>query len=268
MAERLQSAAGEHAAVNNSELLGSNVNFQDKYISAIRRLGFSTVHQRNPDEPKDVLCIDERLQPVSSSTIRLPGPVPLLQRTELTLRQKAAEGIIIGNVFNHKSCGALGLNLAALGEGLDLDPDKAGGFFAKRVARDVTTVYEGKHEARYGGTLEIVHGPVDQHRGQIAVYDGRVHGLDVAHIEEFDPAYTISRGIVGPDAAREYTGLALGIAFGDHGLGRELTPNNPFYLVGIADNQKEIGRMTDELNLIRMSRGIDAERIKVQVIAA
>jgi hypothetical protein len=260
----------EAVLFRNGELLGKKVDFQGKYSAAIERLGAAVVHKRNPAEPRDVLCMDEGLQPKSPLTVRLAGPVPLLERTSRILNQRAADGdnrIVFSRVYDHERCGALGLNLAALGEGMDINPDKAGAVLAGRFAKDLTTVSPGDHQVEYGGRLLLTRRPKDKHTGQIIWYDARRAGLDPAHMEELDPGYTLSRGVFGRHASREYAGLALGIAFGDHGLGNALTEGTPMHLVGIADNEEQMGKIADELNVIRGSRGQDAERIQVHVIA-
>lgn len=253
---------------DGGELLGRNVDFQTKYNNALgQQGGLEVVHRRELSEPRDILCMDEGLIPLSQSTVRLAGPVPLLQRTLPILQENVTKGVVYGRVFDHDSCGALGLNLAALGEGMDIDPKKAGAVLASRFAKVLTSEY-ADHQVEYGGRLPLMRRPERHHTGQIVYYDARQAGLDTAHIATFDPGYTISRGIFGPDAAREYSELALGIAFGDHGLGSSLTSDTPLHLVGIADEQSNMGKIMDELRLIQQSRGQDAERIEVHIVSA
>ncbi len=250
-----------------SELLGTTVDFASKYAAAINRLGLEIVHRRNPSEPRDILCMDEGLTPYSNVTVRLAGPVPLLARTLPLLKEGVANGIVYSRVFDHAHCGALGLNLAEIGEGMDIDPQKAGAFLAGRFAKELTRVYPD-HEVAYGGRLSLTRRPKDQHTGQVIYYDARNAGLDFAHLANFPPGYTISRNIFGPDASRECVSLALGITFGAHGLSTKLTPSTPLYLVGIVDGQEQMGKIADELRLIQSSQGINAGRMQVQIIAA
>jgi hypothetical protein len=253
--------------LTNPEFLGRNIDFQRQYTAVLDELGKENVHTRNPSEPRDILCMDEGLMPKSKVTVRLAGPVPLLARTSPILRAKAAEGIVYGSVFDHDKCGALGLNLKALGEGIDIDPNKAGAVFAGRFAKDLTQEYED-HQVEYGGRLALTRRPENKHTGQIVYYDGRQSGMDLAHVPAFSPGYTVSRGLFGPDASREYTELALSIAFGDGGLGTALTPENPMHVVGIADSQQDIGQLHDELKFIQRARGQDAERVQLHIISA
>lgn len=257
----------DFTVVRNPELLPNAVDFQASYTAAVTRVGINEVHRRDPSEPRDIFCMDEGLTPRSMVTVRLAGPVPLLARTLPILREKAAAGVVYGSVFDHDRCGALGLNIAALGEGIDINPQKAGEVLARRFAKELTGAYDD-HEVVYGGRLPLTRRPADKHTGQTVYYDARQSGLDVAHLEEFAPGYTVSRGIFGPDASREYTGLAIGIALGPSGLQRAITPDTPLHLVGIADGEQDTGKIADELALIRSSRGQDSERITMHVITA
>lgn len=268
MKELIAAAGRQTEAVRNRELLGRNVDFQQQYTRVLMKYGEDVVHKRDPKEPRDILCMDEGLEPKSNITVRLAGPVPLLARTLPLLQQNAAEGVVYGKVFDHEKCGALGLNLAALGDETDINHDKAGAVIARRFAKELSGEYLD-YQVEYGGRLPLTRRPKDRHTGQIVYYDARVSGLDLAHLEpDFDPGYTISRGLFGQDASREYANLAVGIAFGNSGLAGDLTPGTPLHLVGIADEQSETATLADELGSIRRSRGQDAERIQVHVIAA
>lgn len=268
MTERAISIGREATLVRNRELLVVTTDFQQKYTAAVDRLGLEYVHRRDPSEPRDVVCMDEGLEPESPVTVRVAGPAPILERTGRILKQRAEEGIIFRKVFDHEYCGAFELNMQAIGADMDLNLEKVRARLATNFARDLTQVSPGGHTVEYGGKLSLTRRPKEKHTGQVLYYDARTAGLDPAHLEELDPGYVVSRGVFGKHAAREYAGLALNIAFGSHGLDNQLAPNTPMHLVGIVDSQHDEGKVVDGLRWIRSSRGLDAERIKIHVITA
>lgn len=253
-------------------LLERNHDFYSHYREYIRNTNLVYVHNRNPMEPRALLCMDEGLTP-PPSTIRVAGPVPLFTRTKETLLEAVVQGkVVIGSVYSHEHCGAMGHNMKALDQE-DYNPEIVGRamarYFQDRIRRALNAEHPGRaqeNELTYGGHLPITRRPRDKHTGQIIYYDNRLNGLDPAHIPLMRPGFTISRRIVGEEASWEYAKLALSIAYDAKHLGKELDEKHPFYLVGIAQDERDAKKIRGELEDIKRNRPGDKDRMQVGII--
>ena len=242
-----------------SGLFGTALDLQTPYSALVATLGREVLHAREP-EPKSVICMDGGVESPTDMAVRVAGPVTLFQRTLAILTQRIANGeLTVSQVCNHKGCGALGLDLEAR-DMAHADKVSIGEKQTKRFANNLPG------NVPYGGALELTRRPEDLHSEQIIIVDGRANGLDPSRfLPPSVPAFGITD--LDRDATREYTGVAIAIAFGGHGLGEQLTKDNPLHLVGIAENEAARADLERRLETIRTASGEEfKDRIKVTVI--
>lgn len=261
-----------HAGLEGSQpqgerLLGRTHYLQEKYSTQIAALGIREVHQRPSAEPRSVLCMDGGLISPTLSAVRIAGPVGLVAESESHLPELVRNGeIIIGGVYNHAECGAAGLQGDALKT--SKGPDAVGELLAKRLARKLSNASQTQTEVPYVGMLPLARRPSGKHIEQVVTVDGRRNGMDPSRIKGFPPAFVISEGVMGEDAAREYARIAINIAFGAHGIPELLSHDNPLHLVGIAENHADVERLQNLLDILRREREAEADRIVTSVLVA
>lgn len=259
--------------MQRAPLLERDSDFNNAYFKYLRNTSESHVHNRNPQEPRALMCMDEGITPPAQSTIRVAGPVPLFTRTKETLLEAVVQGkVVISTIYSHDHCGAMGYNMKALDQE-DYNPNIVGKamarYFQDRIRKALYREQSSsaqENELAYGGHLPITRRPRNKHTGQIIYFDNRINGLDPALIPGLRPGFTISRRIVGEHASYEYATVALDIAFNAQHLGNELDEKHPFYLVGLAQDERDTKKIKGELDDIRRSHLNDKDRMQVKII--
>ena len=279
------------------ELVGKTHELQGRYDNAIALRGIEVIHRRDPFERRPMFCMDGRIQARrDTATIRLPGPAipgivipglvlpdlgytlfPIQQVLTQTIPREVAHGnLFIDEVMPHERCGAGGIAHTELSDygsfGHNFLPpgvstaEQLAVTMAHHAAEQIERK-SGQHVKR-GEILPITRGDPDRHTEQFIFVDYRRQGLDPSRIEGFPLAFVISGRILGEEATEASIGLAEYIAFGEHGLGKELTSDKPLHIVGLADERSEAASLYDFLMRIRNKSGENAQRIQTSVLVA
>jgi len=188
-----------------------------EYLSSLKLTGVFEL------KDKKLRCIDEG----TVGGIHLAGSGILNKSAAVEIVKQAG----VTGIYSHAGCGAAGL-YAQSQKGLDISrADEYGIDWAKELAQASDLPYEGHIE------LSEMARPPEFHIARVAYYDG-TGKFDPSQIEGLPPGFVISRKFLTPDYAKQEADIATKIALGDHGFGKIITPESPFYLVAIGGEQK------------------------------
>lgn len=153
-------------------------------------------------------------------------------------------------ISDHQNCGAAGVYVRRLMEQKGLSSQEAQGIMENWA----------RNKASQKG-LPYINIPAEKmnrpkyHDAQVCYYDGTGQ-FNYLGIEGLPKGFIISRKYLTKELALKECLLMLSIAFGDHGLGAViLTNENPFWLVAIGEDEKELGVLKKELK--GLARGFD-----------
>ncbi|GAC1412854.1 MAG: hypothetical protein NVSMB66_3180 [Candidatus Doudnabacteria bacterium] len=164
-----------------------------------------------PLEPIAV-CMDERIM---RRSWRLGGSGILMPKDKLiaSLQKNGIQGIT-----THEGCGAAAM--AADGSGLSAEE------YAKKWAREISEASGIPYVAHI--TAEEMIGPKHFHPATVAYYSGS-NTFSAAGVKELPVGFHINRKV--GSSVKHDLGLALMIAFGDHGFGKERFEQTKFLII-------------------------------------
>ncbi len=161
----------------------------------------------------------------------LPGSGILLSENEF---KKSFINSGADSISSHDGCGAA--RKFAEENGLDVNlSDQIGKEWAEKMAREMG--------------VEHIHLGVEGHHQERACYFDKTGKFNFGGVVGLPNGFIVSdlKGI-SKESSMDAIKLAIGIAFGDHGFGEYfLNEKNPFILIAVADEVREIEKMKDEL---------------------
>jgi len=250
---------------NNCAVIEDRYNKEEEIFTGsegIYEKGFS-VYVKNLSELKEafklqkkcVCCIDEG----TSEGMHVAGSLILLNEEQLKKYLAEANP---DELTSHAGCGAAML-CAKKDSHNDFSQAEADEY-AQKLINDIANKYHLKYTHI---PADKMNRPPEGHFARVCYYDftGKFNYFGVTGM----PAgFTISRKFLELEYALTEAGVALNIAFGDHGLGEGLlTEDKPFLLVAIVENEEQLKQAQQELNSLKSSHSKGA-KIKVDFFMA
>lgn len=178
---------------------------------------------------RNLCCIDER---ITKGTIRYAGCGILDQKNALSeeMVEELKEAGVDG-VWSHKGCGVASMAFDKLS-----DKEKARLGSAETYAQEWAKKLADALNVPYLGHLEV---EPNFHNARVIYYDG-TGKFDPSRSEKFPRGFVISRRWLKRDYAKNELNLALSIALGGHGFGRDRFLNkSPLLIVPIGNPRDE-----------------------------
>jgi len=202
---------------------------QNKIFAAIKQKGGVAAYVKSLENAAqffsstnhEVCCIDER---TTAGVIHFAGSGILDQARALgNMREAKAAG-----VYSHKGCGAADLAFLRLSEKekqIYGSAEEYAKWWAKELAAQLGVEYKGHLEAA-----------PEFHIARVVYYDG-TGKFNPSRSSDFPPGFVISRKYLSDSSyAKEELAIAMGIAFGDHGFGKDrFSESEPFLIIPIGD---------------------------------
>jgi hypothetical protein len=211
------------------------VGFQQYYYERAHKdgVGFERAFTANPTV---CICCDERIAQYAGKKItgrRIPGSGILEPNPELFAQTAHNEGIT--TFYSHAGCGAA-LKAAATA-GIDTKNPAA----VKEFVVKWTTNFCEKYGFTYGGHIEAddMVPPGEIHPAR-ALYFDTTGKFDPSAISGLPRGFVLSSRFVADPAAN--AAVLMGIAFGDHGMGRERFIKDNFLIVIIAHSTSDVDK--------------------------
>lgn len=189
-----------------------------------------------PEKITCVYCMDERLTERVTNGVFLAGS-GILNKDKKKKIVKALKKEGVRDVTTHEGCGAVGIY--AQKKGITADQ-------AKKEARAWAEELSQELGGKYGGELSV--DPEEYHVAQVAYYDMTGHFNPGNSFGTFPPGFVISRKYLEKDDALEQVRIGIhDIALTDHGYGKRFDKENRFYIVVVADNQRDLANGEKEV---------------------
>lgn len=187
--------------------------------------------------PRYVGCIDEgdcEVPGISATKIGLGGSGIGYSQT---INDLSGRGVVL--VTSHEDCGAVAL-YAKENNVIDISTEELGKKKAQELAQKLGVEY------RFIKISDMSR-PANFHLARALYYDGT--GLfDPSADSELPQGFLITRGYISDlEYAKKLVSIALGIAFSSHSFNEKFTPQSPFYLVVVADNDSQVKQLKAEL---------------------
>lgn len=143
----------------------------------------------------------------------------------------------VKEVTSHAGCGAAALYREKMGlTGKSVDEVAQEG--ARKIAEELGVPYKGH--------LTELARPKDFHNARVVYVDGT--GLfNPSAVEGLPAGFVISRKFMTSEQARAEVGVAMSIAFGDHGFGKKFSDKDPLVVVTIGGEELMVGQLQQEL---------------------
>lgn len=225
---------------------------QQKIMEGVREMGFEKYAETLPNlpdafdlerhKPEETMhrcacCMDGR----TPFGIHSAGSGILLSPDEF---KKFAKEANLDSISSHEGCGAA--KIYAKKMGLDInDSDNIGRQWAEERAKELGVPH--------------THLTVEQpfHSERVCYYDG-TGKFNYKGVEGLPEGFVVGRKFMKKESSLAEVNVAINIIFGDHGFGKDLlTKENPFVLVVVAENEKELKKLKAELE--EVIKGIDPE---------
>jgi len=198
---------------------------------------------------KVLICSDERIQPA-------PGEFKMGVAGQLILAPLDVQTKFIHDwkgkikfVRSHSGCGAAGLAYQKLSpeeKNQYQDGDNPADEYGKLFSADLAS--------KLGADFE--HIPFSRMRGSEDFHDARMifwsadPEFDPSELDnDFLPPHFLANGLaygLEPEYCKEELKILSGIGLGGHGFGELFTPDNPFYVISLGKNAKEINGLAKE----------------------
>lgn len=234
-----------------NDLLKGRKSFQELYESlSDRDKAFA-----GPEVLREVSCMDEGDDGSGKEGVLKIGFGGAMIGYERAASDLANSGLKIVAVSSHEGCGAAALHAKAMGIS-DCDSDAVGDGAAQDLAERLEVPYSGRT------SFEGMSRPRDLHIARVAYYDG-TNRFVPSLTPGLPKGFLVTRGLISDRSyAVKLAQITVNIALGDHGFGVKFTPETPFYLVAVADNQEKLDELRVELEEIKNGN----PRVKVETI--
>lgn len=186
-----------------------------------------------------VCCMDEG----TPEGIHSAGSGILLSEEDLETYVRVAQPDAISS---HDGCGAGKLYCRAHGL-----PEKNSDQIAREWAEDKAKKYNLPHI--HVSTADMKR-PTGFHDARVCYYDatGKINNDSSAGLPK---GFVISRAYMKKENCLAEASVAMDIIFGDHGLGELLTEKNPFVIIAVAKNEKELEEIKKEITELKNPYG-------------
>jgi len=185
-------------------------------------------------EDHTLCCIDEG---TPQGDMRSAGSGILMEGEDRAKFIEELKRAGVKEVTSHAGCGAAALYREKMGL-TDKTVDEVAQEGARKIAQELGVPYRGH-------ITELAR-PKEFHNARVVYFDGT--GSFNPSVSEGLPAgFVISRKFMTPEQARTEAGIAMSIAFGDHGFGRKFSEHEPLVLVAIGGGEMSTEQLTAEL---------------------
>lgn len=156
----------------------------------------------------------------------------------------------VKEVTSHAGCGAAALYREKMGlTGQSVDEVAQEG--ARRIAQELGVPYKGH--------LTELARPKDFHSARVVYVDG-TGSFNPAAVEGLPAGFVVSRKFMTPEQSKVEVGIALSIAFGDHGFGKKFSDREPLVVVAIGGGELTAEQMMHELMGLAGDRPVRLEK--------
>lgn len=206
------------------------------------------------DKKEAVVCMDEGCAhkdykgegklSLAGSGILLPASSEI-ERVQIAARLFSELGI--KNVTSHEGCGAVGLAFKRDFPDQNPTPDQLKSYGAEWTKKVVDPMKEMGRDANTDFiSAQEMERPAEFHDAQVVYFDG-VGGFNPNKESKLPKGFVVSRKFLPGEYAVEELKVAVGIAFGKHGLAK-FNAETPFVVVVMADNAKSLADLQQEVS--------------------
>lgn len=155
----------------------------------------------------------------------------------------------VKEVTSHAGCGAAALYREKMGF-TDKSVDEVAQEGAQKIAEELGVPYKGH-------LTELVR-PKGLHNARVVYFDG-TGSFNPSAVDGLPAGFVVSRKFMTPEQAREEAGIALSIAFGDHGFGKKFSDGEPLVVVTIGGEELSAEQLQQELEGLAGGRPVRIE---------
>ena len=155
----------------------------------------------------------------------------------------------VREVTSHAGCGAAVLYREKMGI-TNKSVDEVAQEGARRIAEELGVPYRGH-------ITELTR-PKEFHNARVIYFDG-TGSFNPAPVEGLPAGFVVSRKFMTPEQARAEVGIALSIAFGDHGFGKKFSVSEPLVVVTVGGEGLTAQQLQQELEGLAGDRPVRIE---------
>lgn len=163
----------------------------------------------------------------------------------------------VEEVTSHAGCGAAALYREKMGI-TDKSVDEVAQEGARKIAEELGVPYKGH-------ITELAR-PKEFHNARVVYVDG-TGSFNPSVVEGLPAGFVISRRFMTPEQARAEAGIAISIAFGDHGFGKKFTEKEPLVVVTIGGEALSVEHLQQELQGLAGDRPVKIEAWQAPQVA-
>ena len=156
----------------------------------------------------------------------------------------------VKEVTSHAGCGAAMLYREKMGI-TDKSVDEVAQEGARRIAEELGVPYKGH-------ITELAR-PKEFHNARVVYFDG-TGSFNPSAVEGLPAGFVVSRKFMTPEQARAEAGIAMSIAFGDHGFGKKFSAQEPLVVVAIGEGALSTDQLMAELEGLAGDRPVRIEK--------
>lgn len=155
----------------------------------------------------------------------------------------------VKEVTSHAGCGAAALYREKMGL-TDKSVDEVAQEGARKIAKELGIPYKGH--------LTELARPKEFHNARVVYFDG-TGSFNPSAAEGLPAGFVVSRKFMTPEQARTEAGIAMSIAFGDHGFGKKFSEDEPLVVVTIGGEELTVEQLAQELEGLAGDRPVRIE---------
>lgn len=155
----------------------------------------------------------------------------------------------VKEVTSHAGCGAAALYREKM-RITDKSVDEVAQEGARRVAEELGVPYKGH-------IIELAR-PKELHNARVIYFDG-TGSFNPSAVDGLPAGFVVSRKFMTTEQAKSETGIAMSIAFGDHGFGKKFSEQEPLLVVAIGAEELTTAQLLKELEGLAGDRPVRLE---------
>lgn len=161
----------------------------------------------------------------------------------------------VKEVTSHAGCGAAALCREKMGL-TDKSIDEVAQEGARKIAEELGVPYKGH--------ITKLARPIEFHNARVVYFDG-TGSFNPSAVEGLPAGFVISRKFMTSEQAQAEAGIAMSIAFGDHGFGKKFSDKEPLVVVAVGGEEFPATQLQKELQSLAGDRPVRIETWQVRV---